>query len=599
MHIVGGTGHGKTQLLELLIHQDLRETANGDTKLSLCVIDSQGDMLHTLSHLKVFSQSAPASLADRLVLIDPTDTAYPVCLNMFDFNVRGMSNLRDLDRERILNATVELYEYLFGALLGAELTQRQGVIFRYLARLLMVIPGANVHTLRLLMEDGEPFREHIEKLEGSAKAFFDTQFFSRSFEPTKKQILARLWGVLSNPIFDRMFSHERNAIDLFEALQSGKIVLVNTAKELLQKEGSQILGRFFIAMIAQAVLKRAVVPKDERVPSFIYIDEAHEYFDEKIEDLLNQARKYRVGITLAHQNLDQLSRKLEAMIMASTSVKLVGGVSAKDAGEFAREMHCTGEYIQDTRKTKHASTVACYVRNVTSHPLKVSIPLGAVESEPAMSESDYESLLAENRARYCAPAVFPKEREKRASRPQQKTATVLEESLEDAVPLPVAIPEIMVRAESIPSKAQTVETPLPTTVPRPKPPPVVAPLGRGGREHKYLQGVIKQLAESRGFRATIEEEILEGGGSIDIALHKGDTRIACEISVTSTPEQELGNVRKCLEAGYTQVVLLSSEKKQIAKLKKSLSERLTRDELGKVLFFLPEEFTFQLHKFWG
>ncbi|MGI0025505.1 MAG: hypothetical protein ACREA4_10240, partial [Nitrososphaera sp.] len=55
-------------------------------------------------------------------------------------------------------------------------------------------------------------------------------------------------------------------------------------------------------------------------------------------------------------------------------------------------------------------------------------------------------------------------------------------------------------------------------------------------------------------------------------------------------EQGLGNVRKCLEAGYTQVVLLSSEKKQVATLKKSLSETLTIDELGKVLFFLPEEF---------
>jgi hypothetical protein len=408
-HIVGGTGHGKTQLLQSLIYRDLIEVLEGN--LSLCVIDSQGDMLRTLWHLSCFSPSLARSLADRLVLIEPTDTAYPVCLNMFDLHRGGPGDVGDADRERILNATVDLYEYLFGALLGAEMTQRQGVVFRYLARLMMVIPGANVHTLRELMEDGEPFRKYVEKLDKTAQAFFRTQFFSPSFAQTKKQILARLWGVLSNPVFDRMFSHERNTVDLFEALNSGKVVLVNTAKELLQKDGSQILGRFFIALIAQAALKRALVPKEERLPAFVYTDEAHEYFDEKIEDLLNQARKYRVGITLAHQNLDQLSTRLKATIMASTSVKLVGGVSSKDAVEFAREMRCSTESIEDTRKTKYSSTFACSVRNVTHHPVKISIPLGAVEELPTMSEEEYENLLAANRSRYCAPAVVPKVRE--------------------------------------------------------------------------------------------------------------------------------------------------------------------------------------------
>jgi hypothetical protein len=47
----------------------------------------------------------------------------------------------------LVNGAISLYEYVFGALLGAELTARQGVIFRYLARLMMVVPGATIHTL--------------------------------------------------------------------------------------------------------------------------------------------------------------------------------------------------------------------------------------------------------------------------------------------------------------------------------------------------------------------------------------------------------------------------------------------------------------------
>jgi hypothetical protein len=133
---------------------------------------------------------------------------------------------------------------IFGALLGAELTQRQGVIFKYLARLMMEIPGATVHALRQLMENGEPFRPYMERLPGTARSFFETRFFDRTFNETKKQILTRLWGVLSNATLERMFSYPKSKVDIFDATNSGKIILINTAKELLKQEGCAIFGRF-------------------------------------------------------------------------------------------------------------------------------------------------------------------------------------------------------------------------------------------------------------------------------------------------------------------------------------------------------------------
>ena len=74
--------------------------------------------------------------------------------------------------------------------------------------------------------------------------------------------------------------------------------------------------------------------------------------------------------------------------------------------------------------------------------------------------------------------------------------------------------------------------------------------GRGGAQHKYLHQLVKRLAESQGYRATIEKEILGGVGKIDIALEQDEEKIACEISVTSSGRHELGNVQKCLAAGY-------------------------------------------------
>lgn len=222
-----------------------------------------------------------------------------------------------MEREKLLNGAIALYEYMFGALLGAELSQRQGVIFRYLGRLLMTVPGATIQTLREFMEDPETARPHLAGLEGSARHFFETQFTANAFKDTRQQILNRLWGILSNAVLERMFSHARNKINIFDAMNSGKIVLINTAKDLLKQDGCAIIGRFFIALITQAAQERAAIPSDKRRPCFLYVDEAQDYFDESIEQLFNQARKYKLGLIIAHQNLDQFGSELLASVMAS------------------------------------------------------------------------------------------------------------------------------------------------------------------------------------------------------------------------------------------------------------------------------------------
>jgi len=412
-HIVGGTGHGKTQLLQQMIYGDLLKAVEGQG--SVVVIDSQGDLIRTISHLSLFDPNRPGSLADKLVLIDPNDVAYPPSLNLFDLEMGDLARYDAADREKLLNGTIALYEYIFGALLGAELTNKQGVIFRYLARLMMVIPGATIHTLIDLMEDGEPFRGYMAELDGSARRFFETQFFTPIFDDTKRQVLHRLWGVLSNPTLDRMFSHPRNKVDLFDAMNTGKIVLINTAKDLLKSDGCQLFGRFFISLISQAALQRAAIPENRRRSTFVYVDEAHEYFDHTIDELLNQARKFRVGMLLAHQNLEQLPEHLRATIMASTSVKFAGGVSARDASAFAREMRCDPEFVQSARKRANTTEFACWIKNTTQQAIKLEVPLGVINGLPSIDQAAYSALISANRARYCAPADEREDRDASAS----------------------------------------------------------------------------------------------------------------------------------------------------------------------------------------
>jgi hypothetical protein len=323
----------------------------------------------------------------------------------------------------LVNGAISLYEYVFGALLGAELTARQGVIFRYLAHLLMVVPDATIHTLIDFMEEPEKITPYIGKLEGSARRFFETQFLSRFFNDTRQQILTRIYGVLATGVLDRMFSHKRNKVNLFAEMNRGSLILINTAKDLLKQEGTEILGRFFIALICQAAQERASIPEDKRMPTFVYIDEAHDYFDESMENLFNQARKYAVGLCVAHQNLDQFETSLRATVMTSTAIKLVGGLSSHDATAFAKDMRTEPEFLLGMRKHDKETQFACFVRNLTERPIPLSIPFGTMEGQPKLSTQAIQTLRAQNRARY---SLVAEEAEAPTVAVQQTTPAVVE-----------------------------------------------------------------------------------------------------------------------------------------------------------------------------
>ena len=569
-HIVGGTGHGKTQLMQRMIHADLVKAQR--ERRSIVVIDSQGDLIGKLMRQRLFDPATPDSLADMLVVIDPADVEYPAALNLFDAHLDRVRSYSVADRERVLNGVIELYELFFSSMLGAELTQKQGVIFRYLARLMLTIPGATIHTLMQLMEDGKRFKPNMDQLDGSARHFFATEFFHPSFSATKKQILKRLWGVLSTPAFERMFAQPTNKLDMFEALQGGRVILISTAKDLLKGEGSALFGRFFIAMIAQAALERSTIPAHERTPTFVYIDEAQEYFDDSIETILNQARKYRVALTLAHQTLDQLTPRLRSAILANTSMKCVGGVSAKDARTLADELRTDTDFLESMRRKGERSEFAVWVKHLTPYAIKLSVPLGYLERQPILSEEAFAALQERNRLRYCGTLAdvrgfeFPDTAPVTAPAPLTPDSE-LEALAPDPLPKPAPIPSMAVAPIIVPSPPRE--------------------LGKGGPQHRYVQHLIKGLAEERVYRAVIEEPV--NGGQIDVALHRDAIAIACEISVTSTATYEAANLSKCLRGGFSKVFAIAVDRKQLKAVETKAREVLSAEEIGCVTFLTPEE----------
>jgi hypothetical protein len=114
-------------------------------------------------------------------------------------------------------------------------------------------------------------------------------------------------------------------------------------------------------------------------------------------------------------------------------------------------------------------------------------------------------------------------------------------------------------------------------------------LGRGGKEHKYLQNLIKEFAISKGYHAVIEERILDGAGRVDVSLVRDAMKIACEISVTTGRDHEFGNLEKCLAAGYPHLVFISGDARHVKAMKKLAKGQFDEADLSKMHFVSPEE----------
>ena len=160
------------------------------------------------------------------------------------------------------------------------------------------------------------------------------------------------------------------------------------------------------------MLERAVIPEHERRPAFLFVDEAADYFDSNIDDLLTETRKYKLGCVFAHQHLDQCAPSLRASFAANTAIKMAAGVSTGDARAMAPDMRTTSEFILSQPRLHFA----CHIRNVTPQAVSIPVEAGKLEDEPRLSPRAYERFRADNRKR-----VSLGEEEKREAR-SAKTA---------------------------------------------------------------------------------------------------------------------------------------------------------------------------------
>jgi hypothetical protein len=179
----------------------------------------------------------------------------------------------------------------------------------------------------------------------------------------------------------------------------------------------------------QAALERAAIPERDRRPAYLVVDEAAEYFDENIDDLLTEVRKYKLGCIFAHQHLEQCTPQLRASFAANTGIKMASGVSSSDARSMAQDMRTTAEFILSQPRL----TFACHIRGVTPQAVAIPIEPGKLEGERRLSEPEYEEMRARNRERVSLPRQAPPPAEPKPKAEPEGVAFLITRTQRDAL----------------------------------------------------------------------------------------------------------------------------------------------------------------------
>lgn len=396
-HVVAPPGTGKTNLLQFLMAQRFDEVAGG--KASVVVMDSNYDLINSIRTLARFGPGG--DLQGRLVLIDAEDVDYPLALNLFDI---GLAQIRDSrSKERVLNAAIASLTYTFRALLQMELTGRQSAVFNFTMRLMIVIPQATLDTLIDVMKNGTgKYERYLSQLDKDALLFFSEKFEDKNdkfMKDTRAQIVDRIFAVKATArTISRMFDAPRTKLDLFKEMGGGKVILVNAPSSFLQAEGVELFGRFFLSQILLAAEKRQLLPPSERLPTYIFIDEAQDivWRDEKLPDMLDQARKLKVSVTVAHQRIDQMQPAVLSALNGSTAIKFAARSPLSDASALAPSMSTTAGFI--TKQKEHH--FAAFLRGVTATAISLNIPKMDFQSEPKMEDTEYRVVVREMRQKF-------------------------------------------------------------------------------------------------------------------------------------------------------------------------------------------------------
>jgi len=301
-------GAGKTNAIRWRITQLIPQIRDG--KASLIVLDPKGVLTHEMLTL-----GRRQGLEDRTVFIDPEHA--PVSVNLFT-------------RDGTTNETIARLSRVLGTL-TTDLTPMQRDNLTFALRALFAMSDSPTLTgLRRILREGKGALQ-MDKLSPVVQEYFEYGFK----EPDGRFILARLNSLLSNEIFETLFSEERPSYDIGADMQAGRLIVINSGS------AEALYGRFWIEEIARTIKPR-IAMLGRQLPTTLIIDEAPTFVaeDRHFAEILDTAREARLGIFIAAQHMAQIRDPHVTNSLYNCALKFVARTNA-DIHNLCRSMGTT------------------------------------------------------------------------------------------------------------------------------------------------------------------------------------------------------------------------------------------------------------------
>jgi hypothetical protein len=376
IYSIGKTGVGKSTLL---LNMAVGDIQNGN---GICVIDPHGDLAGKILN------SIPTERAKDVIYFNPEDLHFPVGFNPL-YTAYLNSNLQ------ITSGLISTFKKIWVDSWGPRLEH----ILRHCIQTLLEYPGATLLDIQPLLTDAA-FRSRVlfHVQDSSMRSFWYNEFnkYTPAFRSEAISPILNKVGLFSaSPILRNIFGQQQSSFDMHKVMGGGKILICNLSKGLLGEDVSTILGSFIVTAIQLAALNRASIPEEDRRPFFLYVDEMHSFVSLSFADMLAEVRKYKLGLFLTHQYIEQLQAPIRAAIFGTVGTMIAFRLGAADAQDLAREFQPVFNEADLISLPRYSMYIKLMIDGATSRPFSAQ-----TMPPPQASESYKEQIIEFSQKKY-------------------------------------------------------------------------------------------------------------------------------------------------------------------------------------------------------
>ncbi len=318
LYAVGKSGTGKSKMLELLIKSDI-EAGKG-----VGVLDPHGDLVDNILRF------VPEHRMKDVIIFDPSDTEFPIAFNP----------LEKVDEKFKMQITIGFID-IFKKLFGSNWSNRLEHVLRYTTLALLDSPNTTVLSIMKMLSDKNYRQKIIARIEDSVvKNFWVNEFagWSEKFDAEAiTPLLNKVGQLVSTNMIRNIIGQPKNTFQIRDVMDGEKILLMKVSKGLLGQENSALLGSMIITKIYQAAMARADMREEDRKDFYFYVDEFQNFATDTFAEILSEARKYRLCLTIAHQYIGQLDEVVRKTVFGNVGSMISFRVGAEDATILAEE----------------------------------------------------------------------------------------------------------------------------------------------------------------------------------------------------------------------------------------------------------------------